>query len=110
MDPLDRIRSAYDPELFRARGHALVDTLAEYLRAATAGTLPVLPWREPDEQLAAWPNAFPWDTSLEELFRRVIAGSHHLHHPRYVGHQVTASLPEASLADLISALLNNGTA
>jgi L-2,4-diaminobutyrate decarboxylase len=47
---------------------------------------------------------------FDRLFERVLAQSHHLHHPRYVGHQVTAPLPEAALADLVSSLLNNGTA
>jgi L-2,4-diaminobutyrate decarboxylase len=110
MDPLERIRRAYDPELFRARGHEVVDRLAEYLRLATSGTVPVLPWKEPHEQLSAWPAAFPSAQDFAELVGRALAGSHHLHHPRYVGHQVTAPLPEAALADLVSALLNNGGA
>ena len=41
---------------------------------------------------------------------RVLAESNHLHHPRYVGHQVTAPLPSSALVHLASALLNNGTA
>ncbi|EAU68582.1 L-2,4-diaminobutyrate decarboxylase [Stigmatella aurantiaca DW4/3-1] len=41
---------------------------------------------------------------------RVLSTSNHLHHPRYIGHQVTAPLPVASLCDLVSSLLNNGMA
>jgi L-2,4-diaminobutyrate decarboxylase len=110
MDPLERIRRAYDPELFRARGHELVDRIAEYLRLATSGAVPVLPWKEPREQVAAWPAAFPSADDFVGLLQRAVTESHHLHHPRYVGHQVTAPLPEAALADLVSALLNNGGA
>jgi len=110
MDPLDRVRAAYDPELFRTRGHWLVDRLADYLRDATRGAMPVLPWKTPDDQLSTWSAKFPSLVEFDRLFEQVLAQSHHLHHPRYVGHQVTAPLPEAALADLVSSLLNNGTA
>ena len=44
MDSLDRVRSAFDPETFRAQAHSLVDRLADYLTRATRGdALPVLP-------------------------------------------------------------------
>ena len=36
--------------------------------------------------------------------------SHHLHHSRYVGHQVSPPLPLAVFAELVSAFLNNGMA
>jgi L-2,4-diaminobutyrate decarboxylase len=109
---MDRVRAAFDPERFRAQGHALVDRLADYLARAERGddTLPVLPWREPSAQVGDWPAAFPSGESLDALLARVIHASIHLHHPRYVGHQVTSPLPLASLADLVSSLLNNGGA
>jgi len=113
MDALpETLRSAYDPERFRRDGHALVDQVADYLRAATAGTLPVLPWVEPETALGRWPDTLPEQPgpSLAELMTRVLAESNHLHHPRYVGHQVTAPLPSSALVHLVSALLNNGTA
>lgn len=110
-DPLERVRAAYDPEAFRRRGHALIDRLADYLgqlRGDAPG--PVLPWREPAAQLAAWPADFEGRAALDELAARVLAASNHLHHPRYLAHQVTAPLPDAALFDLLSALLNNGAA
>jgi L-2,4-diaminobutyrate decarboxylase len=113
MDPLPpALASAYDPERFRADGHQLVDRLADYLRGATARLGPVLPWVDPAEQLARFPDALPArpSTTLPELIDAVLAGSNHLHHPRYVGHQVTAPLPDAALLNLVTALLNNGTA
>src|SRR5258708_5247725 len=110
MDPLDRVRRAYDPELFRTRAHALADRMADYLRDATSGAMPVLPWRDPALAVAAWPSEFPSRDDWIERLGRVLVESHHLHHPRYAGHQVTAPLPEAALADLVSSLLNNGTA
>lgn len=109
--PLDR---AFDPEEFRAEGRRVVDLLADYLSRALAGeALAVLPRLSPEEALAAWPGEFPERAGAERLdavLARVLAHSNHLHHPRYVGHQVTAPLPAAALADLVAALLNNGMA
>jgi L-2,4-diaminobutyrate decarboxylase len=113
MDALpETLRSAFDPERFRREGHALVDQLANYLGSATTRTGPVLPWVDPENGLARWPEMPPElpATSLSELMTRVLAESNHLHHPRYVGHQVTSPLPSSALVHLASALLNNGTA
>ncbi len=112
MDSLDRVRAAFDPERFRSEGHAVIDILADYLSRAQTGDvqIPVLPWLDPHAQVKAWPATFPSGEPLSELFDRVIAASIHLHHPHYVGHQVTAPLPAAALADLVSSLLNNSMA
>jgi L-2,4-diaminobutyrate decarboxylase len=107
------VRAAFDPEAFRRDGHALVERLADHLRQATGGALPVLPWRAPDESAAAWPvtwHAGGDPRGLLPLLDRVLTEAHHLHHPGYVGHQVTAPLPAAALADLVSSLLNNSMA
>ena len=113
MDALpESLRSAFDPERFRTEGHAVVDQLADYLAAATTRALPVLPWVAPEASLALWPEAPPEEpaTSPGELLGKVLAGSNHLHHPCYVGHQVTAPLPSSALVHLATALLNNGSA
>jgi L-2,4-diaminobutyrate decarboxylase len=44
------------------------------------------------------------------LLAQVVADSNHLHHPRYVGHQVTSPLPWSALLDFVGAFLNNGSA
>ncbi len=108
----EALRSAYCPESFRAHGHALVDQLADYLTQAQAGQLPVLPTGEPDELLARWPAQFAAGPGpgLLALLPRILAESTHLHHPRYIGHQVSAPLPVSALCELVSALLNNGMA
>jgi len=110
---MEILRAAFDAESFRAHGHRLIDQLADYLATALrGGPLPVLPKMDPAAQNAALPASFPENPSGEpaEIFARVLAGSNHLHHPRYVGHQVTAPLPLAALCDLVDALLNNGMA
>ncbi len=110
---MDTIRAAFDAESFRTQGHRLIDQLADYLATAQqGGPLPVLPSMSPEAQRAAWPASFPEHPAgdLSEILARVLAGSNHLHHPRYVGHQVTAPLPLAALCDMAAALLNNGMA
>lgn len=112
------LERAYDPELFRAAGHGLVDQLAGYLaRTADREAMPVLPRISPLDAVERWEHDFrtpaaspPAHGSLEALIARVLAESNHLHHPGYVGHQVSAPLPLAALLELAAALLNNGMA
>ena len=102
----------YDPEGFRTAGHAVIDQLADYLAATGSRGGPVLPYATPTATLERWP--VPDETAarvpLPQLLAAVIADSHHLHHPRYIGHQVSAPIGAAALAELVSAVLNNGTA
>ena len=110
MGHLDR---SFDAEIFRRQGHALVDQLADYLAQATrGGRMPVLPWVEPNALVPQWPADFPEEPRRElgGLLERVIAQSNHLHHPRYVGHQVTSPLPFGALGEFASTLLNNAMA
>lgn len=102
----------YDPEAFRRDGHAVVDQLADYLATTGSAEGPVLARRSPREVLASWPADFGAKpgASLVDLLPRVLDESHHLHHPRYIGHQVSAPIGTAALAELVGALLNNGTA
>lgn len=100
---------ASDPDEFRRLGHAVVDLLADALREQQEGRGPVLPPSSPDEVLARWPAPTEPAPVLDTL-RRVLQESNHLHHPRYLGHQVSAPLPAAALCDLVGSLLNNGTA
>ncbi|WP_306599427.1 aminotransferase class I/II-fold pyridoxal phosphate-dependent enzyme [Geothrix sp. 21YS21S-2] len=104
--------NAYDPETFRALGHRAVDALADHLAQVQGGTPPVLPWREPPESLRAWPADFTRGGGADpmHLIARVLEGSHHLQHPRYVGHQCSAPLPLTALLGMVADLLNNGTA
>jgi L-2,4-diaminobutyrate decarboxylase len=106
-------KSAFDAERFRAEGHALVDQLATYLGRAVRGEVPVLCPSSPETVAARYPADFPTEGNgdgLGALVDRVLADAVHQHNPGYVGHQVTAPLPVAVLADLAAALLNNGMA
>ncbi len=106
-------RDPTDPARFREDGHRLVDQLADYLQSAAAGRdMPVVPATPPGPLLDRWSTPFPEEPGgeLGELVARLLADSTHIHHPRYVGYQVTPTLPVAVLADLAASLLNNGMA
>ena len=110
--PSSPLATAYDPEHFRRLGHAWVDQLADHLARTLGRQVPVLAWTPPETSLADFPADFSEEPSGDPLalLSRVLAASHHLHHPRYVGHQVSAPVPLATLCDLVSSMLNNGMA
>ena len=104
----------YDAEKFRSEAHQLVDILADFLAKSTAkdSGLKTIPFQSPDAMLDFWQKDF--DSPILEnstvLFEKVIQNSMNLHAPRYVGHQVTATLPTATMAAFVDAFLNNSGA
>ncbi|MBM3275594.1 MAG: pyridoxal-dependent decarboxylase, partial [Candidatus Sericytochromatia bacterium] len=111
------LQAAYDPEAFRRAGHQVIDRLADYLAGMLARPeTAVLPWVDPDAQVARWETGFPAAPAddaagaLDALIGDVLAAANHLHHPRYIGHQVAVPLPSAALGELAGALLNNSMA
>jgi L-2,4-diaminobutyrate decarboxylase len=107
------IPSGFDPENFRKEGHQVVDLLADYLNKALKGTkMPILPWNDPDT--LADDFSFTSGGGEEEPFtdfiQRITDNSIHIHHPSYIGHQVTSPLPQTALVHLCTSLLNNGAA
>ncbi|MFN8241682.1 MAG: aminotransferase class V-fold PLP-dependent enzyme [Bacteroidales bacterium] len=107
------IPGPFSPEAFRKEGHQLVDRLADYLGEALASKeMPVLPWRDPDELTSVFArvNNEDGEEPFDVFTEKVIRMSNHLHHPRYIGHQVTTPLPLTSLVQLCTSLLNNGAA
>ncbi|NVB81274.1 MAG: pyridoxal-dependent decarboxylase [Kofleriaceae bacterium] len=104
------IEAAYDPEAFRTSGHRLIDALGDALARWHRRDGVVLPWRTPDEALAVWSRKGFGGGDLVDDMRRVMAASTALAHPRCMAHQVPPPLPGATLAELVSALLNNGMA
>ena len=91
----------------------MVDILADYLRDALSGNpIPVLPFNNPDSLT----DEFSFESgggskeSFEDFIRRIIDNSIHIHHPHYIGHQVTSPLPFSALVQFCTTLLNNGAA
>ncbi len=116
-----RVQKAYDPELLRTAGHRLVELLAEHLAAAEAGVGDVLPWRHPAENISLACELLQRATSSEagreelvaqfgQLVQTMLDRGHNLHHPRYIGHQVAASVPIAGLLDAVGSITNQAMA
>ncbi len=113
MSDLDSdLDSAFDPGSFRSLGHRVVDLLADHMAAAARREGPVLPPFTPMQSMDRWPADFPARGGEDPiaLLARVVSDSNHLHHPCYVGHQVTSPLPWSALLDFAGAFLNNGSA
>jgi L-2,4-diaminobutyrate decarboxylase len=107
------IPTPFNPETFRKEGHILVDTLSEYLKKSLSGAeMPVLPWNEPDKltDIFSFGSSGGENESLDQFIRRIIDYSIHIHHPHYIGHQVTSPLPLTALVQFCTTLLNNGAA
>ena len=106
----DLLKTVYSPENFRKRGHELVDRLADHLETSLHGESDkVIRWNLPEDEHAFW-NSYLEHGDTAQLFPKIIEHTIHVHNPKYIGHQVCPPAPLASLAGLISALLNNGMA
>ena len=102
------IADAYDPERFRGEGHRLIDAIADQLARWQRREGAVLPWRDPETARAQWAAKSFGDSDLVDDLREIMAGSTALVHPHYMAHQVPPALPTAALAELVSAVINNG--
>ncbi len=104
----DILKDAYSPKSFRKQAHELVDILADYLDTTLTGDSDkVIRWQKPEDELRYW-NDFLVNGDQKLLFQNIIERIIHIHHPRYMGHQISPSLPVTGLTGMMSALLNNG--
>ena len=116
-----RVQAAYDPELLRTAGHRLIDLLADHLAKSEACGGQVLPWRDPAENVReaaailneAVGSAHGRDALADQfaqLVQIMLRHGHNLHDPRYIGHQVAASVPLAGLFDAVGSVTNQAMA
>ncbi|MCF8299288.1 MAG: aminotransferase class I/II-fold pyridoxal phosphate-dependent enzyme [Saprospiraceae bacterium] len=105
----DKLKELFDPSQFKDLGYKLVDILTDYFKNMNEGNAPVNNWEEPYEQLKFWKN-YKNDSSPIKLFEDIISRSINIHHPGYMGHQVTAPAPITGLSSMLGAVLNNGMA
>jgi L-2,4-diaminobutyrate decarboxylase len=108
-----KIPEPFNPEEFRKEGHKVVDILSDYLNKALSGDkMAVLPWNEPDQlaEIFSFSSGGGAEEPLDSFMKRIIDCSIHIHHPNYIGHQVTSPLPAAVLVQFCTTLLNNGAA
>jgi L-2,4-diaminobutyrate decarboxylase len=107
------IPEPFNPQEFRKEGHKLIDTLSDYLdQVLNSKESVVLPWNEPDilAEIFRFESGSGENESFEAFIGRILRYTNHLHHPHYIGHQVTSPLPLTALVQLCTSLLNNGAA
>lgn len=105
------LAKAYNPGQFRSIGHQVVDFLADYLeKVQNEHQGKVTQWIPPSESYKFWQQ--DWGENAREplmsFFKNLTDDSIHLHHPKYVGHQVCPPIPLATIGGLFSDFLNNG--
>ena len=108
MTKIERLQSAYNPESFRKDGHLLIDKLANHLNDSFNNTnKKTLFWAPPEDELTYWKDYLENETS-ESFFDNLIQHSINLHNPKYIGHQISPTLPLMGLTGLAMSILNNG--
>lgn len=111
MPDSTKLFQAYNIDSFRQQGHRLIDQLADYLESTieSPDAQKVLDWIDPDDQVAWWEKALvEGRTDIDAFFAELLQRSIHVHHPKYMGHQISPTLPIAALAGMVGDLLNNG--
>lgn len=104
------LKEVYSPEKFRQQGHALIDVLATHLENSLQQKNDhVIQYNLPDDEKKFWDH-FQEKGEIKDFFPEVLKHTTHVHHPKYIGHQVCAPAPQAALAGLVSSFLNNGMA
>ncbi len=102
---------AYNSQTFEKEGKELVDLLTQHLETTLAGTSEkVIDWQEPEDEYTFWKQYSSQSHQSADFFSTVLKRSIHTHHPHYIGHQVSPTVPVSALATLLSAQLNNGMA
>ena len=108
-----RIAEVYDPNRFAEVGERVVGLLAAHQQQIQAGQGKVLNWQTPGElveqardSLCAYSGKDELLEQVTSLVRKSLDHGTNLHHPRYIGHQVPASVPLAALFDLIGSVTN----
>jgi len=107
---MNKLHQAFSPKDFREKGHQLIDQIADYLEAINApNKTPVLPWRSPQVAFEDWNKNLSEKQSSIDFYQKVIQTSIHIHHPKYMGHQVAPPLPDAILSGILVSALKNGS-
>ena len=111
-DPLTNRIAPCDlaPEEFRAIGHSLVDSIADFLQrlpqAPTATSLMPDPLRSVLGQRAMPENGTDIAPIIEEFSKQFFEHSTHNGSPRFFGYITSSAAPVGMLADLLAAAVN----
>ncbi|QDU10574.1 pyridoxal phosphate-dependent decarboxylase family protein [Gimesia aquarii] len=117
-----RIHAAYSPDLLSAASQTLSEALTQHARSLQTPDGQVLNWNPPLEniQLALRKlnshvtsstepevqSQQPKVQEFQQLTQLMLEKGHNLQNPRYIGHQVPASVPLAGLFDAIASVTN----
>ena len=108
MTKLKRLQNAYNSEIFRKEGHQLIDKLADHLQNSFNNTnKKTFFWNPPEDELEFWKDYLE-NGSSETFFDHLIQHSINIHNPKYIGHQISPTLPLMGLTGLTMSTLNNG--
>ena len=103
------LEAAYSPQNFRQNAHQLIDKLADHLERSLSGTSSkVINWSSPEEEREFWKDFLNSSKEPQQLFDAIIERSIHIHHPKYIGHQISPTVPITILTSMLNAQLNNG--
>ncbi|SIQ54629.1 pyridoxal phosphate-dependent decarboxylase family protein [Maribacter ulvicola] len=104
------LEQVYKISDFKLNGYLLIDQLTSHLEDKLKASTPnAINWNEPEKELEFW-NDFLIHGDSKDLFKEITKRTTHIHHPHYMGHQVSPPAPITALSSTLSALLNNGTA
>ncbi|MEP2687341.1 pyridoxal phosphate-dependent decarboxylase family protein [Maribacter dokdonensis] len=104
------LQQVYSSSDFNTNGHALIDQLTAHLEDKLNGKSPnAIHWNDPEDELQFWKD-FLYHGNSKNLLQEINKRTTHIHHPHYLGHQVSPPAPITALTGLLSSLLNNGTA
>lgn len=112
----ERIAAAYDPRVLQSAGQQVIDLLTEHLETCQTSSGAVLNWNDPAENTSAASRLLnsegvfeleAVESRIRSLTETLLARGHNLHDPRYIGHQVPASVPLAGLFEAIGAVTNS---
>ena len=112
-----RIASLYQSETIDLTINHWRDALVEHFAHLEQGDAPVLNWSDPADCVrdasshlddGSWEcdNPSIWLPEFSRLLETILARGQNLHHRRYIGHQVPASVPIAALFDAIGTSTN----
>ncbi|PIB39433.1 pyridoxal phosphate-dependent decarboxylase family protein [Maribacter sp. 4G9] len=104
------LQKVYSPKFFQEKGHQVIDELTAHLDdKLNEKSEKAIQWNDPEEELKFWKD-FLKSGDENDLFKTITERTTYVHHPHYIGHQVSPAAPITALTGMISSLLNNGMA
>lgn len=98
------LEQLYDPETFRKKGHRLIDQLADHLAEKRFSMSDkAITWKSPEQEMDYWLD-FLENGEEDALFASLLRRTTHIHHPQYIGHQVSPTAPITALTHMLSGL------